>query len=95
MTEVCFYISMISLSLFLVGMVLIASEVTKKDKGVYEETGQNILFNPFKQIDFLLYILARKYKNKSGRNFHVYDLMLLNIVIMVLSFICFTEPFSI
>ena len=94
MTDVCFYIFMISTSLFVVGMAIVASEVKMKDSGLYGETNHPIYFNPFKQLDFLLYVITRKYIEKSDRKLHIYDLLLVNMIVLVLSFICFSGIFS-
>lgn len=75
---------------YLIGFVLVMIDVKNHYSETYKELGgDTVFFRPFKQLDFLLWIIIRKYARISGSNFHRYDIFLMITVSFVVSILSF------
>jgi hypothetical protein len=77
---------MTSVAAYLIGVPIVLSDIKANDKTTYGELGRNFFFNPFKQADFIIYIVSRRYA-KDKMKFHKYDFLLIVLVVLVLSLI--------
>ena len=79
---------MISVIAYLVAAPLVHRDLKNSDPAMYSELGAYFYLNPFRQLEFLWYIVTRKYAQKHT-GFHRYDLFLFIIVVFAISFFAY------
>jgi hypothetical protein len=88
MIDWLFYGFIISVVIYLVGTIILIADIGKNYPEFYEELdGLGFFFNLFKQMDFLFWIITRRYMVGTSKGFHKYDLYLGNLIVVIVLFI--------
>jgi hypothetical protein len=79
-----------ALNFFLIGAILgvfinlfIIMDMKKRFPDFYKKIGGIQILNPYKQIDVLIFLLSRKYIVDQQKKFHIYDVFILNLIILL------------
>lgn len=84
--SIAFYIFMLSIALYIILGVFIVIDMKTRFPGEHNRLGgMSIFFNPFKQLDLLMFLLSRKYAAQGSGGIHKYDLFILNFIVLVVT----------
>lgn len=88
MTDLIFYGFIVSIVIYLVGTVILIVDIEKNYPELHEKLdGIGFFFSPFKQMDFLFWIITRRYMVGANKRFHKYDLYLANLILAIVLFV--------